>query len=99
MDRFRCFASRQRVRLFSVPDLDVRFKNLVFTNMFHFELAMIESLLFLEGASFQILLRPTDLLFKNKIKSYVSIIKVHTLIIEHFENREEEKIHPYFLHL
>lgn len=79
--------------------MDVRFKNLVFTNVFHFELAMIELLLFVEGASFQILLRPTDLLFKNKIKSYVSIIKVHTLIIEHFENREEEKTHPYFLHL
>lgn len=67
--------------------------------MFHFELAMIELLLFVEGASFQILLRPTDLLFENKIKSYVSIIKVRALIIEHFENREEEKIHPYFLHL
>lgn len=64
--------------------------------MFHFELAMIESLVFVEGASFQILLRPTDLLFENKIKSYISIIKVHTLIIEHFENREE-KIPPYFL--
>lgn len=42
----RCFAGRQQAKFFYVPDLDVTWENLVFTNMLHLELAMIQLLLF-----------------------------------------------------
>lgn len=45
LDQKRCFTSRQPTGIFCVLDQEVRFKNSVFPNLFHLELAMIGLLL------------------------------------------------------
>lgn len=91
---YRCFAGRQQAKFFYVPDLDVTWENLVFTNMLHLELAMIQLLFVWRGYLLKSYLHSWLAFQKDSNVYIIKSMRAHPRAFGKYHRRKNSPIFP-----